>query len=111
MKILRRRRVIKKSENCRIKYGDCRSFDILEITIKDGDDTYIYQVEAKHLSTEVDSVHFYPQRENGMLKVKWVEWVAPYMNLVYSSQTDFDVFWKLKNLIKRMICSFKRIFV
>ena len=104
MKILERSRTLRESENCRIKYGDPRSFDILNIKITEGSDVYVYQIEAKHLSTQTDSIHFYPTKTNGKLNIEWVKWAAPYIKLISKPKSGF--FQKIKLFFIQLLSIF-----
>jgi hypothetical protein len=59
------------SKNCRCKYGKLIKFDILQINITYNGDTSSYQVDAKHLSPDKDSIYFYPSIENRQLEIQW----------------------------------------
>ena len=72
-------RNIAKSENCRCKYGKPIKFDILQVNITYNGETLSYQVDAKHLSPDKDSIYFYPSVENGCLHIEWNKDIANYI--------------------------------
>lgn len=77
-------RNILKSEKCRCRYRYHKpiKFDILQVNITYNGETSCYQVDAKHLSPDKDSIYFYPSIENGQLEVKWNEEVADYIHRI-----------------------------
>lgn len=68
------------SKNCRCKYGDASMFDILQVNINFNGNVESWQVEAKHLSTNKDSIHFYPFINEGKLTIKWDNGVSSYIH-------------------------------
>jgi len=75
-------RNIAKSEKCRCKYGKPIRFNILQLNITYNGETSSYQIEAKHLSPDKDSIYFYPSTENGCLEIQWNKEVADYIHRV-----------------------------
>ena len=75
-------RNIGKSENCRCKYGKPIEFDILQVNITYKGETLCYQVDAKHLSPDKDSVYFYPSIENGHLVIQWNKDIADFIHRI-----------------------------
>lgn len=76
-------RTIAKSRNCRVKYGLPIDFEILEVNIRHNDRIYHYEVEARYLSHTKDSIHFYPQVDNGNLSIRWDSGIAPFIKLIH----------------------------
>lgn len=75
-------RNIRKSENCRCKYGKPIKFDILQVNITYKEETLCYQVDAKHLSPDKDSVYFYPSIENGQLVIQWNKDIVDFIHRI-----------------------------
>lgn len=102
MEIKTIRRNIGKSNNYRVIYGDCRQFDLLKVEVNYQGKLYLYEVEAKYLKTETDSIHFKYTVENGSLRLTWTNWIAPY---IHPQETGF---WNcFKKVIKRMLSYFR----
>ena len=75
-------RNIAKSEKCRCKYGKPIRFNILQLNITYNGETSSYQIEAKHLSPDKDSIYFYPSIKNGQLEIQWNKEVADYIHKI-----------------------------
>ncbi len=75
-------RNIAKSEKCRCKYGKSIKFDILQVNITYNGKTSSYQIESENLSTDKDSIYFYPTIDNGCLYIKWNEGIANYIHRI-----------------------------
>lgn len=81
-------RNIKGSKNCRCRYGDASSFDVLQVNITCNGKTESYQVDAAFLSKDTDSIHFYPSFENGRLKLRWSGDVEGHIRKVNGSEVS-----------------------
>ena len=77
-------RNILKSEKCRCRYRYSKpiKFDILKVNITYNGETLSYQVDAKYLSPDKDSIYFYHSIENGQLEIQWNKEVADYIHRI-----------------------------
>jgi len=75
-------RNIGKSQKCRVKYGNSSDFNVLIVNINDGKRTRIYSIDAQHLSSQKDSIYFYPKIKNGVVTIKWNREIENYVNEV-----------------------------
>lgn len=75
-------RTIRVSEECRCKYKDATSFDILQVNITFNGIATSYQVDAKHLSRSKDSIYFYPTTVGDKLSIEWNKEIAPYIHKI-----------------------------
>lgn len=75
-------RNIGKSQKCRVKYGSNSDFDVLIVNINDGEKIRIYSIDAQHLSSQKDSIYFYPRIKNGVVTIKWNHEIENYVNEV-----------------------------
>lgn len=71
---------VSESQKCRVKYGSSSDFDVLIVNINDGERTRIYSINAQHLSSQKDSIYFYPKAKNGMVTIKWIREIEDYIN-------------------------------
>ena len=75
-------RVIRKSTNCRVRYGLPINFKTLKINIIYNGIRYVYEVDSQYLSLKTDSVRFYPRISNGSLEICWVRWISDHIKLI-----------------------------
>ena len=75
-------RNIGKSQKCRIKYGSSSDFNVLIMNVNDGKRTRIYSIDAQHLSSQKNSIYFYPEIRNGVVTIKWYREIENYVNEV-----------------------------
>lgn len=75
-------RKIRVSKKCRCKYNDATSFDVLQVNIAYNNIIETYQVEAKFLSKEKDSIYFYPSIVNNRLIIRWNKEIESYISKI-----------------------------
>lgn len=75
-------RNIGKSQKCRVRYGNRSEFDVLIVNINDGERIHKYSVDAKYLSSQKDSIYFYPETKNGVVTIRWNHEIENYVNKV-----------------------------
>lgn len=94
-------RNIGKSQKCRVKYGNNSEFDLLIVNINDGERVRKFSIEAKHLSSEKDSIYFYPETKNDVVTIRWNHEIENYITkynrlrtfvvkLLYYVMNDFE---------------------
>ena len=75
-------RNIARSKKCRCRYDNPIDFDVLQVNITYNAKTSSYQIDSNHLSSDKDSIYFYPSTENGCLEIQWNKEIADYIHRV-----------------------------
>lgn len=72
----------RKNNQYRCRYKDASTFDILRIECTYKGETKVFEVGAKYLSDQKDSIHFYPSKVGNSFTVEWNKEIESYIKEV-----------------------------
>lgn len=72
----------RKTNKYRCKYEDATTFDVLRIECTYKGETKVFEVGAKYLSDQKDSIHFYPSKVGNSFTVEWNKEIESYIKEV-----------------------------